>query len=76
MFRLRAGPRALGIIQKEQFHKGYTRFAEIAKLWTEFSTILKKIGQNEEIRLTNVASRILLDIAEKEKQAIEILESI
>jgi hypothetical protein len=64
------------IAQKEQFYKGYTRFVEIANLWTEFSLTLKKIGQNREFELITLASQLLYDIAEKEKQAMKILETI
>jgi hypothetical protein len=64
------------IVQKEEFFNGYTRFIEIASLWTEFSSTLKKIGQNREISLISFSSQLLFEIAEKEKQAMEILETI
>ncbi len=61
------------IVKKEQFYKGYIRFIEIADLWNEFSTELKKIGQKRETGLLASAAQLLFDIAEKEKQAFEIL---
>lgn len=52
------------------------RFTEIAKLWRKVSSSLNKAGETEDFAYINQASDILVDLSDKERQAMELLENI
>ena len=61
------------ILEIEEIGKSYEMFVEIAKLWREISKLFIKAGNSKSIECINKASKILVELAGKEKKAMEIL---
>ena len=64
------------LIQIEQLNEAYQMFTEIAELWTRVSRIFNNVGEKKDIRNLNQASDILMELSEKEKSAMEILNGL
>jgi len=54
-------------------HASYKSFCKIAQMWTEVSTHICSAGQNENKHDLQKASKILIDIATLEEEAMKIL---
>ncbi|MFC2083747.1 BtrH N-terminal domain-containing protein [Bacteroidota bacterium] len=64
------------LLQLEPLKLAFVEFIDIAKMWTDVSGLLYQAGKTKDIKYVNKASNILLDIADKEKYAMELLENI
>ena len=53
--------------------KAYEKFNEIAPLWTKVSNLIEKAAETQDKTFLDQASDIVLDLAKKEKEAMEIL---
>jgi len=64
------------ILEIEEIGKSYEMFVEIAKLWREISKLFIRAGNSKSIEYINKASKILVELAEKEKRAMNILSNV
>ncbi|MEA2020933.1 MAG: BtrH N-terminal domain-containing protein [Candidatus Caldatribacteriota bacterium] len=64
------------ILEIEGIGKSYGMFVEIAQLWREISKLFIRAGNSKSIEYINRASEILVDIAGKEKKAMNILSNV
>lgn len=51
----------------------HERFVEIAPLWTEISNLFAYAAETQDINYINKASEILIDLSNREKEAMELL---
>ncbi|MFC2097363.1 BtrH N-terminal domain-containing protein [Bacteroidota bacterium] len=54
----------------------YQKFIEIADLWTKTAELFNKTGETKDIKYVNQISDILVNLSEKEKNAMEILTKL
>lgn len=54
-------------------HEAYRQFAHISPMWREVSSLICSAGENSNVRLLEEASRILLEIASLEEEAMKML---
>ena len=64
------------ILEIEEIGKSYEMFVEIAKLWKEISKLFIRAGNSKSIEYINKASKILVELADKEKRAMNILLNV
>jgi hypothetical protein len=64
---------SLEIISDSKIERAYLTFIEIAPLWSEVSTSIDKAGRTGHWDGLKQASEVLLHIARKEKEAMELL---
>jgi len=64
------------LLQIEQVNQAYKMFSDIAKQWIKVSTLFDKAGKTKDIEFINQASKILVDLSENEKKAMELLYRI
>ncbi len=64
------------LLKTEELHRAWHLFAEIAPLWTKVSASFKKTAETGSIEYIEHASKLLIDISQKEKKAMEILSKI
>ncbi len=64
------------ILKIDNINTTYQMFIEIADLWTQVSSLFKKIAETKNVKHINQASEILLDLSKKEKIAMELLLKI
>jgi hypothetical protein len=64
------------ILEIEEIGKSYEMFVEIAKLWREISKLFIRAGNSKSIEYINKASKILVELADKEKRAMNILLNV
>jgi len=59
----------------EEIKESYEMFVDIARLWRAVSKLFIKAGDEKDIKYINKASEILVELADKEKKAMNILLS-
>jgi len=64
------------ILEIEEIGQSYGMFVEIARLWREISKLFIRAGNSKNIEYINRASEILVEIAGKEKKAMNILSNV
>jgi len=64
------------ILEIKEIGKSYEMFVEIAKLWREISKLFIRAGNSKSIEYINKASKILVELADKEKRAMNILLNV
>jgi hypothetical protein len=64
------------ITQNKKIKIAYNHYIEIAELWTKVSMLFNQVGETKDIEYVKQASYNLGLIADKEKNAMEILEKI
>ena len=64
------------LLKIEKINETHKMFSEIATLWTSVSNLFKKTAETKNIKYINQASEILIDLAKKEKTAMELLLKI
>ncbi len=60
-------------LENLEIENAYIDFREIAKLWSHVSELFFKVGETEDIRYINEASKILTDLSEREKRTMSNL---
>ena len=63
------------VLGKDEIGEVHHAFRAIASLWTDLSSLFDKIGETEDIKYVNEASTMLLDLASREKSAMEKLST-
>jgi len=66
----------LSIVDYTPLQNGYILFTEIAPMWEEVSKLIKKAGETHELLFLNQASDILLELSNKEYEAMNQLSRI
>ncbi|MFA1819289.1 BtrH N-terminal domain-containing protein [Virgibacillus oceani] len=66
----------LSIVDHAPLQNGYNLFTEIAPMWEEVSKLIKKAGETHELLFLNQASDILLELSNKEYEAMNQLSKI
>ena len=61
------------LLDSNQIHQAYVSFSEIAKSWTEISSLFEKAGESSNEMYIKQASDILVDLSGKEKSAMGLL---
>ncbi len=61
------------ILKDENIHKAYGEFVDIADMWVEVSSLFDKTGDTKDIKYINRASELLVELSEKEKNAMVLL---
>ena len=61
------------ILKVEEINESYEMFVDIARMWRAVSKLFIKAGDEKEIQYIYKASEILVEIADKEKEAMNIL---
>ncbi len=61
------------ILKVKEIKESYEMFVDIARLWREVSKLFMKAGDEKDIQYINRASEILVELADKEKRAMNIL---
>ena len=61
------------LLKLSELKTSYETFTEIAEHWTSVSQLFEKISQTKDIKYIHEASEILKTIADKEKEAMELL---
>ena len=64
------------LLKITQIAEAHTLYSEIAILWQEVSSLFEKAAKTENIIYINQASKILIDLSQKEKKAMELLLTI
>jgi len=64
------------LLKIEKINEAHKMFTEIATLWTSVSSLFEKTAKTKNIKYINQASEILIDLAKKEKIAMELLLKI
>ena len=64
------------LLKIEKINEAHKMFSEIAILWTRVSNLFEKTAETKNIKYINQASEILIDLAKKEKTAMELLLKI
>ena len=63
-------------VTRKELKAGYEMYTQIAPMWNEVSSLIKKAGQTFDQKHLDEASSILCEIAEREKEAMELLSRI
>ncbi|UVI30275.1 BtrH N-terminal domain-containing protein [Paenibacillus spongiae] len=63
------------LIGDPKVEQAYLRFAEIAPMWVSVSSLIDQAGRTGNHRELNQVSKLLLEIADKERAAMELLLS-
>jgi hypothetical protein len=63
------------LLQLDGLKEAYSDFAEIAKLWKQVSDLFYEAGSTHDQDPINRASEVLLELAERERQAMENLHA-
>ncbi|MBQ4898038.1 BtrH N-terminal domain-containing protein [Paenibacillus sp. Marseille-P2973] len=66
----------LTIFDYAPLQNAYDLFSEIAPMWEEVSELIRKAGESQEIRCLNQASDLLLELSNKEYEAMNQLSRI
>lgn len=66
----------LMILDHAPLQNAYNLFIEIAPMWEEVSNLIRMAGETHEIRFLNQASNILLELSNKEYEAMNQLSRI
>jgi hypothetical protein len=61
------------LVEDPKVEKAYLMFIEIAPMWVEVSSLIDLAGRTGDSRELNQASKLLLEIADKERVAMEFL---
>ncbi|GAF77184.1 unnamed protein product, partial [marine sediment metagenome] len=61
------------ILKVKEVKESYDMFIDIARLWKAVSKLFMKAGETKDIEYINKASEILVEISDKEKEAMNIL---
>lgn len=61
------------LLGSDNLIKASEDYDKIAKLWKNVADLFIEIGETEEMKYVNDASKILIDLSEKEKLAMEKL---
>ncbi len=61
------------ILNSEKIHRAYKEYSEIADLWKKVSELFHQAGETADIKYINQTSEILVDLAERERSAMEKL---
>ena len=61
------------LLNSKEIKEGYKDYVEIAKLWKSISELFYEAGETKDAKFINQASNILIDIAERERVAMEKL---
>ena len=64
------------LLKLDVLKTGYEAFTEIAEHWTSVSQLFEKVSQTKDIIYIYKASDILKTIADKEKEAMELLATV
>ncbi|OFW52641.1 MAG: lantibiotic ABC transporter, partial [Actinobacteria bacterium RBG_13_35_12] len=64
------------LLKVEKIKEAYEMFVDIARLWRAVSKLFIKAGNEKDIQYINKASEILVELADKEKKAMNILLSV
>ncbi len=64
------------LLKIEKLNEAYKMFADIAILWKQISALFAKTAKTKNIKYINQASEILIDLSQKEKNAMELLLTI
>ncbi|MHC2995508.1 MAG: BtrH N-terminal domain-containing protein [Candidatus Atribacteria bacterium] len=64
------------ILKVKEIKESYDMFVDIARLWREVSKLFIKAGDEKDIQYINKASKILVELADKEKRAMNILLNV
>jgi len=64
------------LLNSEEIHRAYQDYSEIADLWKKVSELFHQAGETADIKHINQASEILVDLAERERSAMEKLVKI
>jgi hypothetical protein len=67
---------SLNHVNSKELKAGCEMYAQIAPMWNEVSSLIKKAGQTFDQKHLDEASRNLCEIAEREKEAMELLSRI
>lgn len=65
-----------GLLHIECLNQAYKMFSGIARQWKKVAVLFNNAGKDKNIEYINRASDILIDLSEKEKKAMEILNEI
>ncbi|WP_144463778.1 DUF4872 domain-containing protein, partial [Siminovitchia fortis] len=66
----------LSIVDYTPLQNGYILFTKIAPMWEEVSKLINKAGETHELLFLNQASDILLELSNKEYEAMNQLSRI
>lgn len=61
------------LLKIQGLKEAHERFVEIAPLWTEISNLFAYAAETQDINYINKASEILIDLSNREKEAMELL---
>ena len=64
------------LLKIEKINEAHKMLSEIAILWTKVSSLFNKTAETKNVKYINQASEILIDLAKKEKTAMELLLKI
>ncbi len=64
------------LLNSEEIQRAYQEYSEIADLWKKVSELFHQAGETADIKYINQASEILVDLAERERSAMEKLVEI
>lgn len=67
---------SLDYVPSQELEAGYERYTQIAPLWNDVARLVEDAGQTLEQKCLDEASRVLSEIAKREKEAMEILSRI
>jgi len=62
------------LLENEEIYKAYQEFVGIANLWKEISELFLQVGETQDEKYLNMATKVFLDLATKEKEAMEHLK--
>lgn len=61
-------------LKDPEIKKGHQAFTEIAVSWTEIADLFNKVGETKDTQYLDRASAIFLELSEKEKETMDLLE--
>ncbi len=64
------------LLNIRKIDEAYKIFSESADFWTKVSTLFNKTGETQNVEYINQASEIFVELAKKEKEAMELLSVI
>ena len=64
------------LLHIDPIEKSYNKFVEIANLWTTVAELFNKIGDTKDVEYVNIVSELLVEISEKERNAMELLSRL
>lgn len=67
---------SLELLKIAQIEEAYGELVEIADLWRKVSILFNKIGETKNYQFVSEASKLLVNISSKEKNAMELLVNI